>query len=86
MKAVKVLPQQAEWSPFPFPAEKDQIDFTHGLLTLAGSDDPNLGEGRVARGYITEILGLDMGTTRSEPHRRPRTGQFLRLHFAGRLY
>jgi hypothetical protein len=57
------LPQQAKWSPFPFPAERDQIDFTDGLLTLAGSDDPNLGEDRVARGYITEILGLDMGTT-----------------------
>jgi homogentisate 1,2-dioxygenase len=62
-KAVETLPQQTEWSPFPFPAERDQIDFTDGLLTLAGSDDPNLEEGRVARGYITEILGLDMGNT-----------------------
>ncbi|KAJ4249152.1 hypothetical protein NW762_012487 [Fusarium torreyae] len=44
-KAVETLPQQAEWSPFPLPAEKDQIDFTDGLHTLAGSGDPNLREG-----------------------------------------
>ncbi|KAM0205064.1 hypothetical protein ACHAPA_008617 [Fusarium lateritium] len=44
-KAVETLPQQAEWSPFPLPRDKDQVDFTDGLHALAGSGDPNLREG-----------------------------------------
>ncbi|KAF5002063.1 hypothetical protein FDECE_10742 [Fusarium decemcellulare] len=42
---VDTLPGQAEWSPFPLPAEGDEVDFTDGLHTLAGSGDPNLREG-----------------------------------------
>ncbi|KAF2454134.1 RmlC-like cupin domain-containing protein [Lineolata rhizophorae] len=44
-KSVETLPQQAEWSPFPLPKEGEEIDFTNGLHTLAGSGDPNLREG-----------------------------------------
>ncbi|EEY22369.1 homogentisate 1,2-dioxygenase [Verticillium alfalfae VaMs.102] len=42
---VETIPAQAEWKPFPLPAADDQIDFTDGLQTLAGSGDPNLREG-----------------------------------------
>jgi len=42
---VETLPEQAEWSPFPLPADDDHVDFTDGLHTLAGSGDPNLREG-----------------------------------------
>lgn len=43
--AVDTLPEQAEWAPFPLPAESETIDFIDGLHTLAGSGDPNIREG-----------------------------------------
>lgn len=42
---VEILPQQAEWGPFPLPEDNDQIDFVDGVHTLGGSGDPNLREG-----------------------------------------
>ncbi|EEA21676.1 hypothetical protein TMatcc_008906 [Talaromyces marneffei ATCC 18224] len=42
---VETLSEQAEWAPFPLPAETETIDFVDGLHTLGGSGDPNLREG-----------------------------------------
>ncbi|KAH8658348.1 RmlC-like cupin domain-containing protein [Xylariales sp. PMI_506] len=43
--AVEILPQQAEWAPFPLPSDDEKIDFTDGIHTLCGSGDPNLRQG-----------------------------------------
>jgi homogentisate 1,2-dioxygenase len=42
---VALLPQQAEWTPFPLPPSSQLTDFIDGLHTLAGSGDPNIREG-----------------------------------------
>ena len=42
---VALLPQQAEWTPFPIPPASQPTDFVTGLHTLAGSGDPNIREG-----------------------------------------
>jgi len=42
---VALLPQQAEWTPFPLPPASQPTDFVEGLHTLAGSGDPNIREG-----------------------------------------
>jgi len=42
---IETLPEQAEWTPFPLPADDEIIDFVDGLHTLCGSGDPNIKEG-----------------------------------------
>jgi len=49
---VQTLPQQAEWSPFPLPADDDKVDFANGLHTLCGSGDPNLRQGLALYVYM----------------------------------
>ncbi|EPE26306.1 RmlC-like cupin [Glarea lozoyensis ATCC 20868] len=47
---VALLPEQAEWTPFPFPSQP--TDFIDGLHTLGGSGDPNLREGVALYVYL----------------------------------
>ncbi|KAL3426720.1 homogentisate -dioxygenase [Phlyctema vagabunda] len=48
--AVEVLPEQAEWTPFPLP--ETPTDFVDGLHTLGGSGDPNLRQGMALYVYM----------------------------------
>ncbi|KAG9233650.1 RmlC-like cupin domain-containing protein [Amylocarpus encephaloides] len=49
---VELLPEQAEWTPFPIPGPEDKVDFVDGLHTLGGSGDPNLKEGMALYVYM----------------------------------
>jgi homogentisate 1,2-dioxygenase len=49
---VHLLPQQAEWTPFPIPPSSTPTDFIDGLHTLAGSGDPNLRDGIALYVYL----------------------------------
>ncbi|KAN0089096.1 homogentisate 1,2-dioxygenase [Hyaloscypha variabilis] len=59
---VALLPQQAEWTPFPIPPASQPTDFIDGLHTLAGSGDPNIREGIAL--YVYTI------NTSMTPHRK----------------
>jgi len=59
---VALLPQQAEWTPFPIPPSSEPTDFIDGLHTLAGSGDPNIREGIALYVYMIN--------TSMTPHRK----------------
>jgi len=39
-KGVHVSPTQIAWTPFPMPADSDEVDFIDGMKSIAGSGDP----------------------------------------------
>eukprot|EP01147_Barroeca_monosierra_P007813 gene7814-654_t len=44
-------PNQMRWDPFPLPAETKNVDFVHGLSTVAGAGDPCLRNGTAIHIY-----------------------------------
>lgn len=40
-----ITPDQLRWRPFPFPNEKEKVDFIHGIYTYAGAGSPDMKTG-----------------------------------------
>lgn len=54
-----LTPQQMRWSPMPFPAEGEKLDFVTGMKTVGGAGDPTMKDGLAIHNYAANVSMTD---------------------------